>query len=196
MIGGWKISLDWGLLLCAPSYHVCSLVPGDRELYPTINHDGSTKQTLYYLLDVAIHVDCGYRIYADQCWVKRLFEVNSKWLGKRGTNNTKTGMEIKRTLLQCSTIHLRQRDIEVEDKPWRFIYFIHMSFCVNDFIGCRWAVEHRTKVGLDEKMYEMHSLLLSSNISIFILYLDTLSYQKLSIYTMHYDNENQPHQTG
>ena len=39
-------------------------------------------------------------------------------------------------------------DIEVEDKLWRFDYFIHISSCVNDFIG---AVENRTKVGLDEK---------------------------------------------
>ena len=140
---GGKISFNWWLAF------LCHLA---RErgfyIYPTINHDGKTQQyTTYWILQFMW--DCGYRIYADQCWVKRLFEVNSKWLGKRGTNNTKTGMEIKRTLLQCSTIHLRQRDIEVEDKPWRFIYFIHMSFCVNDFIGCRWAVEHRTKVGLD-----------------------------------------------
>ena len=187
---GGNISFNWWLAFL---YHLA------RErgfyIYPTINHDdGKTQQyTTYWILQFMW--DCGYRIYADQ-WVKRLFGVNSKWLGKRGTNNTKTGMEIKRTLLQCSTIHLRQRDIEVEDKLWRFVYFIHMCSCVDDFIGCRWAVEHRTKVGLDEKMYEMHSLLLSSNISIFILYLDTLSYQKLSIYTMHYDNENQPHQTG
>ena len=150
MIGRWKLSLDSGLLLCAPSYHVAWYLV-IRGLYPTINHDAEAQNkhyTTYWMLQFMW--DCGYRIYADQ-WVKRLFEVNSKWLGKKGTNNTKTGMEIKRTLLQCSTIHLRQRDIEVEDKPWRFIYFIHMSFCVNDFIGCRWAVEHRTKVGSDEK---------------------------------------------
>ena len=127
----------------------CSLVPGDIEdstRQSTTMEAQNKHYTTYWMLQFMW--DCGYRIYADQ-WVKRLFEVNSKWLGKKGTNNTKTGMEIKRTLLQCSTIHLRQRDIEVEDKPWRFIYFIHMSFCVNDFIGCRWAVEHRTKVGLD-----------------------------------------------
>ena len=142
-IDGWQECID--------DWLSCHLAIGKRErglyIYPTINHDGKTQQyTTYWILQFMW--DCGYRIYADQ-WVKKLFEVNSKWLGKRGTNNTKTGMEIKRTLLQCSTIHLRQRDIEVEDKPWRFIYFIHMSFCVNDFIGCRWAVEHRTKVGLD-----------------------------------------------
>jgi hypothetical protein len=57
--------------------------------------------------------------------------------GQEGHKNKKTGMEIKRIILQCSTIHLRQRDIEVEDKLWRFVYFIHMSSCVDDFIGCR-----------------------------------------------------------
>ena len=170
MIGGWKISLDWGLLLCAPSYHVCSLVPGDIEdstRQSTTMEAQNKHYTTYWMLQFMW--DCGYRIYADQ-WVKRLFEVNSKWLGKKGTNNTKTGMEIKRTLLQCSTIHLRQRDIEVEDKPWRFIYFIHMSFCVNDFIGCRWAVEHRTKVGLDEKnLWDAFIAVKFQYISIFIL---------------------------
>ena len=148
MIGGWKISLDSGLLLCAPSYHVAWYLV-IRGLYPTINHDAEAQNkhyTTYWMLQFMW--DCGYRIYADQ-WVKRLFEVNSKWLGKKGTNNTKTGMEIKRTLLQCSNTLLRQRDIEAEDKLWRCVCFIHMSSCVNDFIGCRWAVEHRTKVGLD-----------------------------------------------
>ena len=102
MIGGWKISLDWGLLLCAPSYHVCSLVPGDIEdstRQSTTMEAQNKHYTTYWMLQFMW--DCGYRIYADQ-WVKRLFEINSKWLGKRGTNNTKTGMEIKRTLLQCS----------------------------------------------------------------------------------------------
>ena len=162
---GGKISFNWWLAF------LCHLA---RErgfyIYPTINHDGKTQQyTTYWILQFMW--DCGYRIYADQ-WVKRLFEVNSKWLGKRGTNNTKTGMEIKRTLLQCSNT-LETEGHRSGRQTLEMRVFHSMSSWVNDFIGCRWAVEHRTKVGLDEKMYEMHSLLLSSNISIFIL--DTLS---------------------
>ena len=37
---------------------------------------------------------------ADDRQVKRLFDVNSKWLGKRGTNNDWD--DKKQTFLQCS----------------------------------------------------------------------------------------------
>ena len=149
MIGGWKISLDWGLLLCAPSYHVCSLVPGDIEdstRQSTTMEAQNKHYTTYWMLQFMW--DCGYRIYADQ-WVKRLFEVNSKWLGKKGTNNTKTGMEIKRTLLCSNTLETDGHRSGRQTLEMRV--FHSMSSWVNDFIGCRWAVEHRTKVGLDEK---------------------------------------------
>ena len=149
MIGRWKLSLDSGLLLCAPSYHVAWYLV-IRGLYPTINHDAEAQNkhyTTYWMLQFMW--DCGYRIYADQ-WVKRLFEVNSKWLGKRGTNNTKTGMEIKRTLLQCSNT-LETEGHRSGRQTLEMRVFHSMSSWVNDFIGCRWAVEHRTKVGLDEK---------------------------------------------
>ena len=129
----------------------CSLVPGDIE------DEDSTRQsttmeaqnkhyTTYWMLQFMW--DCGYRIYADQ-WVKRLFEVNSKWLGKRGANNTKTGMEIKRTLLCSNTLETDGHRSGRQTLEMRV--FHSMSSWVNDFIGCRWAVEHRTKVGLDEK---------------------------------------------
>ena len=157
MIGGWKISLDWGLLLCAPSYHVCSLVHGDIEdstRQSTTMEAQNKHYTTYWMLQFMW--DCGYRIYADQ-WVKRFFEVNSKWLGKRGTNNTKTGMEIKRTLLQCSNTletdgHRSGRqtlEIRVFHSYvflWQWFYRVQMS-CWN-----------RTKVGLDEKNLHMRCI--------------------------------------
>ena len=46
---------------------------------------------MYYLLDIAIHVE----LRVQNIRVNTLFEVNSKWLGKMGTNNTKSGIDME-----------------------------------------------------------------------------------------------------
>ena len=147
--------------------------PGKRKriLYLPDNQPWWKDTTIYYLLDIAIHVGLRVQNMLINGWKDCLRQIANDWA--RGAQEQKDWDGNKKNYTTMQHNNLRQRDIEVEDKLWRFVYFIHMSSCVDDFIGCRWAVEYRTKVGLDEKMYEMHSLLLSSNISIFIL--DTLS---------------------
>jgi len=122
-----KDIIDFSLLLCPPSYQHVARYPWCwyRGLYPTINPDGNgSTQQMYYLLDIAIHVE----LRVQNIRVNTLFEVNSKWLGKMGTNNKKSGMETKSTLLYNAAILL------TEGQKWKtnsgdlcISYFIHIS---------------------------------------------------------------------
>ena len=99
-IGGWKITVDWTWF--AIMIISCSLTPGEMEDSTRQSTPIEAHNNILLILILGYWNSCGI-VCTEYSWStgeKRLFDVNSKWLGKRGTNNDWD--DKKQTFLQCS----------------------------------------------------------------------------------------------